>query len=87
MLADNDDGVGGDQQGSVSKITLTRQWAGGGAGSDAADGGGVAAAEAPIAVRGCTDRRERRGGRERDLRINGEAIIESAYAYAPIMAG
>ena len=41
----------------------------------------------PIAVRGCTDRRERRGGRERDLRINGEAIIESAYAYAPIMAG
>jgi hypothetical protein len=55
----------------VSKLTLTRQWAGGGAGSDAADGGGVAAAEAPIAVRGCTDRRERRGGRERDLRING----------------
>jgi hypothetical protein len=30
---------------SVSKITLTRQWAGGGTGSDAADGG-VAAAEA-----------------------------------------
>jgi hypothetical protein len=27
----------------VSKLTLMRQWAGGGAGSDAADGGGAAA--------------------------------------------
>jgi hypothetical protein len=41
----------------------------------------------PIAVRGCTDRCERKGERERDLRINGGAIIESVYAYAPIMAG
>ena len=41
----------------------------------------------PFTVRRCTDRRERRGGRECDLRINGGAIIESAYAYTPIMAG
>ena len=56
MLADNDDGVGGDRQGSVSKITLTRQWAGGGTGNDAADGG------VAIAVRGCTDRIGAKGG-------------------------
>jgi len=44
---------------------------------DTADGG--VAEKRPIAVRGCTDRRERRRGREHDLRINGGAIIESAY--------
>ena len=40
----------------MSKITLTRQWAGGGTGSDAADGG------IAIAVRGCTDRIVAKGG-------------------------
>ena len=56
MMAGNNDGVGGDRQGSVSKITLARQWAGGGTGSDTADGG------IAIAVRGCTDRMGAKGG-------------------------
>ena len=43
MMAGDDDFRTGPH--GVSKLTLTRQWAGGGAGSDAADGG-VAAAEA-----------------------------------------
>ena len=58
MMAGDDDFRTGPH--GVSKLTLKRQWAGGGAGSDAADGG--VAEKRPIAVRGCTDGRERRAG-------------------------